>query len=604
MPHPSAKKNTSPDDWKSKYSHIVNELTCKEREWVKAEELLRRTVRRLTIAATGIHPALDKRLADLRKTTGQHLEFDVLQQASDSMLETLRGLRNEPHQGQMTPTNVLMKLTDQLQSVDGIRQDALKLKSRLQNEPDQDELLEIISQFADLVSRPSAQPSQPSSNKNDTTDTESTAPISEKNLINTFIGNLDFPEISHTELKSIQVRSVEAGPEILKELAIELTTLLNNAGAQLEEQIQPDTNKTYKAADAILLLTEFLSFPESLSEKVSNIRAQLEKTLSEEEWPPLLKALADLIERARYQVEEQKYELENFLSELTNRVELMSTNVSGLSEVRAKGKAYSDVMGKNIVASVTDIHQSISSHDDIKQLRESVFRQLDGLREHVSKHQQQQQECHLQAEQFIGDLTNKLVSMEGETKLLRAQVKEQRTQATTDPLTKIFNRLAFDERMAIEFARWKRDKQPLSLVIWDADHFKHINDTFGHLAGDNILCLIADTLRKNSRESDLVARYGGEEFVVILPSANGEAALAIAETIRKQIECSNYNYEGKAVPVTLSAGIAEFEIGDEPDTVFARADSALYAAKRSGRNRCKLAESSTSTSDCIQRASG
>ncbi len=583
----AAKKKASTDGWKSKYSNIANELASKEREWAKAEELLRRTIRRLTIAANGVHPVLDKRLTNLRKTMDKHLDLNMLQQVSDSMPDTLRELGKEI-QHQLTPTQVLMKLTDQLQNIDSIRQDAIELKSRLQRDPDQDELQNIISQFANLINKPAV-----SSDHSNVEDTEGVDSNSEGNLINTFVSNLDFPEISNTKLKSIQARSVEAGPGIRKELAIELTKLLNNAGAQLEEQIQSGVDQAYNAADAILLLIEFLSFPESLSEDINNIRARLEKPLTEEEWPRLLKLLANVIERARNQVQQQKHELENFLSELTDRIELMDMNVTGLSEIRAQAKACSHAMQKNVNESVEGIHDSITSYNDIEQLRESVFGQLNGLREHVRGYQSQQDENHSQSEELISELSEKLELMEGETKALRQQVKQQRDQAIIDPLTKTFNRLAFDERIAIEFARWKRDKKSLSLVVWDADHFKLVNDTFGHLAGDNVLRLIAATLRKYSRESDFIARYGGEEFVAILPGADGKAALAIAEAIRKEVEFSNYTHDGKVVPITLSGGIAEFEDGDEPDTVFARADGALYAAKRGGRNRCHLSKSGT-----------
>jgi len=578
----SAKNKASPDNWKSKYSLIATELAAKEREWAQAEELLRRTIRRLTIAANGVHPVLDQRLYELRKNMGTHLDLNLLQKITDSMPDTLRELSNEI-QHQLTPVKVLITLADQLDNVDSIRQQAHTLRSRLQDEPSQDELQDIIKQFASLLGK-SAEPNQCSEGL-----AQNPIPVEQVNLINAFVSNLDFPEISNSELMSIQARSAEAGPEILGQLTIELTTLLNKAGQQLEEKIQPVKNEAYAAAEAILLLIDFLNFPEALVAEVNEIRLRLEKPLSKEEWPCLLKLLANIIERVRDQVQQQKHELEDFLSELTDRVESMDANVSGLSEIRAQAKICSEAIQKNVNESVDHIHYSVTTHNDIGQLRESVFGQLDGLREHVRSYKSQQDINNSDSEQLIDELSKKLESMEFETKALREQVKQHRNQAIVDPLTKAFNRLAFDERIIIEFARWKRDKKPLSLVVWDADHFKLVNDTFGHLAGDNVLRLIADTLRNNSRESDFIARYGGEEFIAILPGADAQAALEIAESIRKMVESSNYNFEGKPVPITISAGIAEFKNNDTADAVFARADSALYKAKRNGRNRCQLA---------------
>lgn len=571
-------------NWKSKYSQLYEELKRKEREWIEAEELLRRTIRRLTIAANGVHPALDKRLADLRDAMASHLDLDILKEITTSMPGTLMELSKET-QHQLTPAKMLIRLSDQMASIDSLRQQASALKSKLNADPDHDELEKIVTDFGNLISINAI--ANPAQNNNPQIEESQTG--NEVNLINVFVSNLDFPEISHTTLKSIQARSAEAGPEIRKQLAIELTELLNRAGAQLEERIIAKETKGYQAAEAILLLIEFLNFPEFLCADVANVRARLEKPLSEEDWPRLLKLLANLIERARNQIQQQKNELENFLAELTGHLESIELNVSGITTVHEKSKASDDAIHKNVNESVDGIHHSITNLDDIEKLRQSVFSQLDNLREHVKTHQQQQKEAHAESEALVTELTKKLELMENETTVLREQVNEHHLQASIDPLTKAHNRLAFDERIALEFARWKRENKPLSLVIWDADHFKLVNDTFGHLAGDDVLRYITGVLQNHLRESDFVARYGGEEFIMVLPGADSNAALTVADAIRSAIEFGNFNVDGKPVPITLSAGIAEFATGDEPDDVFARADNALYEAKRLGRNRCVIA---------------
>lgn len=587
----SSKKDASSGDWKLKYNQIHEDLKRKERDWVEAEELLRRTIRRLTIAANGVHPVLDKRLASLRDSMGKHLDLAMLKDITASMPGTLMELSKETEH-QLTPTKVLMKLSDELENVDSIRKQAKKLKAQLSKEPSQQELEKIVSDIGQLVSTQSGTESSANSqgDSNKVADTPAETPR-DVNLINVFVSRLDFPEIPNTTLKSIQARSAEAGPEIRKQLAVELTELLNKAGADLESQIGAGGDEHYKASDAITLLIEFLSFPESLSVDVDNIRERLERPLSEEEWPRLLKLLANLIERAKNQVQQQKNELESFLSELTDHLEIMELNVLGLSSVRDKVKIASENIQKNVTESVDGIHHTINNHEDIEQLRQSVFNQLDGLREHVRTHQQEHDAAHAESEQLVNELTMKLESMENEANVLRQQVKEQHIQATIDPLTKTHNRLAFDERINVEFARWKRDHKPLSLVIWDADHFKLVNDTFGHLTGDDVLKHIANILQSHLRESDFVARYGGEEFIMLLPGADTKAALVVADTIRKAIEFSNFKVASKPVPVTMSAGICEFKEGDTPEDVFSRADDALYEAKRLGRNRCQIGKS-------------
>ena len=156
-----------------------------------------------------------------------------------------------------------------------------------------------------------------------------------------------------------------------------------------------------------------------------------------------------------------------------------------------------------------------------------------------------------------------------------------------DPLTGAFNRLAYDRRAALEVARWRSDGGNLSMIVCDIDHFKRINDTFGHTAGDKVLKEVVRLLQQQLRSSDFVARYGGEEFVVLLNGAAEEAALNIAEKLRRTIKSAPFRSRGERVPVTISCGVGTFVNSDDTlELVFERTDAALYAAKAEGRDRC------------------
>jgi two-component system cell cycle response regulator len=159
--------------------------------------------------------------------------------------------------------------------------------------------------------------------------------------------------------------------------------------------------------------------------------------------------------------------------------------------------------------------------------------------------------------------------------------------ALCDGLTGVFNRAYFDATIEQETARSLRSQKPLSLLLVDLDHFKKVNDTLGHQAGDRVLAEVAAVLREQSRLSDTVCRYGGEEFAIILPETPRAHAHLVAERIRRRIS----NLRGD-VPVTVSIGINCAEKAEDliPQSLFAGADAALYAAKRNGRNRCEVAE--------------
>jgi diguanylate cyclase (GGDEF)-like protein/PAS domain S-box-containing protein len=182
------------------------------------------------------------------------------------------------------------------------------------------------------------------------------------------------------------------------------------------------------------------------------------------------------------------------------------------------------------------------------------------------------------------ELAQKLAEIEH----LNAKLNEQ---ALRDPLTGLYNRRFFHASMERELARVRRESVPLSLVLVDLDHFKQINDTYGHAAGDAVLKHVANLLVTHSRSSDLACRMGGEEFVVVLPGASLQAARMRADAWRELLGRQIIPTGDKAVRVTLSAGVASLRDGSEStDVLLARADEALYRAKRGGRDSVMPAE--------------
>ncbi len=159
---------------------------------------------------------------------------------------------------------------------------------------------------------------------------------------------------------------------------------------------------------------------------------------------------------------------------------------------------------------------------------------------------------------------------------------------TTDGLTQLMNRRAFEEALSREIGRAQRHGRPVSIAIMDIDRFKSINDSFGHLAGDAILRQLGAILRANLRRDDLAGRMGGEEFGLILPEVDTAGANIAAEKVRRLVESHRFEFDGTRIPVTVSIGVTARE-GDEVDPldIIRRADELLYAAKRGGRNCVK-----------------
>jgi diguanylate cyclase (GGDEF)-like protein len=157
---------------------------------------------------------------------------------------------------------------------------------------------------------------------------------------------------------------------------------------------------------------------------------------------------------------------------------------------------------------------------------------------------------------------------------------------TFDGLTQIYNKRYFHETLEREISRCKRYNRELSLVLFDIDHFKLKNDTFGHLAGDAILHDLAAAVRVRLRREDVFARVGGEEFAVLIPEVGANGVREVAEKVRAVVEATTFRFEHHVIPTTVSVGYATWEGTEEtPEHIYARADTALYAAKQAGRNR-------------------
>jgi len=169
---------------------------------------------------------------------------------------------------------------------------------------------------------------------------------------------------------------------------------------------------------------------------------------------------------------------------------------------------------------------------------------------------------------------------------LKEAMKCLSESSNRDGLTGIYNRRYLEQRLSAEFDRCRRYKNQFSFVIFDLDHFKKVNDNYGHLAGDEVLCVVSQRINSLLRTVDVLGRYGGEEFGIILPATPMEGALILAERLRQAIAQAPVTYKEITIPVTVSIGISEFEMeAPNYEHLIHCADLALYYGKENGRNR-------------------
>ena len=189
----------------------------------------------------------------------------------------------------------------------------------------------------------------------------------------------------------------------------------------------------------------------------------------------------------------------------------------------------------------------------------------------------------------IETLNQRAAALERHAHEQAAELEEARRAVDLDDLTGVATRGAFDRELAGEVNRARRRGDALALLLLDVDHFKRVNDTHGHPAGDAVLRALSATLMQVVRTNDLVARMGGEEFAILLPGTDAAGALQVAEKCRLAISRLNFKQAGASFQITVSAGVAELAASEGPTLLYQRADAALYEAKRNGRDRAVAA---------------
>ena len=336
---------------------------------------------------------------------------------------------------------------------------------------------------------------------------------------------------------------------------------------------------------SLLKLLEELPLPERHQGQADTLRQRITAGLNMYELVPVLDdmgvlmlAIADVGQR----------EFEGYLKQLNERLAMFQGSLQDVQADYSDSTEAARSLDSELRQQVDGLHNSVQEATDLDNLKELVESRLSGLLGTMAQYQQQRDTREQQVGERLQVLVDRVASMELEAKGFRDHLEEQRQKALIDPLTGLPNRAAWTERLDMELARLQRYGGELLLAVLDIDHFKRINDDYGHLAGDKVLKIIAGELFKRLRKTDFIARFGGEEFVLLIPSTPMEGGLKLLDTLRSAIENCPFHFKGERVTISLSGGISAFGSAESSEQVFERADQALYRAKRGGRNRIEV----------------
>ncbi len=275
-----------------------------------------------------------------------------------------------------------------------------------------------------------------------------------------------------------------------------------------------------------------------------------------------------------------------FAKELGKNLTEMEEQLLFSLNLNQEGHQANSEFSTTLQGEVEDIQGSFLANRSIQDIQSFVFSKLRAIRKAIEHKNAQDEVRFSQAQGSMDELRKNLQTMTAEINRVQERARTLEREVLLDGLTGIHNRRAYEQRIHEEFARYCRYGMTYSLVLFDVDHFKKLNDQFGHRAGDKCLREIINRVKSCTRNTDFIARYGGEEFVILLTGTNKEGAYVVAEKVRRVIEKTRFSFQDNTLPVTISLGVSEISASDnDVDSIFSRADNAMYRAKSEGRNR-------------------
>jgi diguanylate cyclase len=597
--------------WKSKYLESLEEQEKLEQRWETRLDLLRRGLVRSSLAAEGSDKAVDQCMQELRDM----LRRDDIDAGLSALIPRLEKavLDSEKRRQERADMNVagVTNLTSQLLALEPPREVRKALKQfakRIEQRASQPrELPALLSELSSLQHQalaaldPESNPVRPGllqrlfGSKEAAETSGLPEPADEDAQSGAALAGVDVvvaePPIAaaalptHATPDALAVSAL-AAPSAPSSSADRAAPVNGDPAYALPEAPEPGySTAAPHISESLLRLLDELELPARHQPQAEALRSRVLEGLN---WYELVAVLDDLAVLILAVTDSGQREFASYLKQLNERLESFLGSISEAQEGYSESVESARSFNQELREQVSGLQASVQDAVDLHSLKQSLEARLDGLLNTVSAHQKQRDGREAEVAQRLQSLTQKVAEMEQEAQGFRDHLEEQRQKALIDPLTGLANRAGWSERLELEMARWKRYGGELALAVLDIDHFKRINDGYGHLAGDKVLKIIAGELAKRLRKTDFIARFGGEEFVLLIPSTPLNGAQQLLQTLLDGVEQCPFHFRGERVTITLSAGLTAFANAESSEQVFERADQALYRAKSGGRNRVEL----------------
>ena len=582
--------------WKEKYLALAEQQDARDKDWQGRLDLLRRGLVRTSMAAEGSDPAVDQCMGELRTQLRQN-DNDQGMAALIPRLEKIVLHSEEQREERLTLlAKALRQLSEQLQELPipkplgkQLKQLAKQVDQRVRHLKDLPALVEELGslQAQIIVQIQGAEEERPGfwqrlikgkqqAEANSTAQAEPAAATS----------------ADTAAAPTVEPPTSSAAP-VTPDPAPATSPLTPGPKAYaINEAPEPGYSAIAEHIEATLSsLLSALDIPDTHRSQGETL---IERVTAGLNWYELAAVLDELKVLVLACLNQGEHEFQRYLAALNERLSSFQDNLKDAHIGYQESLSSAHELDRDLREQVDGLQSSVKQATDLDSLKRTVESRLDGLLRTMDTYQQARDQREKQVAQKLQTLVDKVANMEDEAKNFRAHLEEQKQKALQDALTGLPNRAAWEERLGLEVARWQRYGGDLQLAVIDVDFFKKINDSYGHLAGDKVLRIIAQEVAKRLRKTDFVARFGGEEFVVLLPATDLEAGFKVLDDLRRGIEACPFHFKGAPLTITVSCGISAFSGKDSASQVFERADQALYAAKNGGRNQVRKAETPSS----------
>lgn len=549
--------------WEAKYQAAIRELEVREIQWQEIEALLRKTVGRLTTASLGLDARLDSQLQIIQKLNREKRD-EKLGQALEKLANIIASMdkpRVSEKQRRSDPVLLMLELLQgihfdaaQRLQLRTICSDLLKAVAKGQ---DRQRISGFIKQLSLLINENFGQ-------------IKSSQNTSE--IVFQLIELLDFDEIRQAQFK-------HSFSDIRKFQEQELEQLAGLINAQFAGD-----SDTSSIDSVMTTLLERLAIVQGSSGDTQAIQERVHESESGDEWTDTLNDIVGSVSDTLKKLNQEKRELEYFIVNVTDQLGVITEVILDGHVAHQSDHEDTQSLHSFVQDGMVLIQKNFQGASDLDELKSGISNNIDSIREGVDEFVSRINLRHEATEERNILLSQQLSQMEMETQELQVKLSENREKLLLDALTGVGSRMAYDEILPQQLAHWEGFATSFAYAIIDVDHFKGINDQFGHNAGDKALKIISQVMLDNVRQSDFVFRIGGEEFVLIYPNTDASQAYKLIEKLRQTIATCKIHFKKQPLSLTVSAGITETRSGDNVESIYERADKALYQAKNSGRN--------------------